>query len=157
MHSKILITLLLATLATATHALSLSIPKAIIDNGVAAKFPKEKFSLKLDNPTTRFIKEAQKIELCGKWSTKLPQKTGDFCINFRPQWRKATGDIELSQVNILKISLGDDKLLPAAIAATLNSSLLMLLDGTSVYHVPDFVGKHVERIEVQESSFSLVF
>ena len=155
--TKIISLLLLSALATSAQALSLSIPKMVIDHAVSAKFPKEKLSLTLDNPSTKFIKETQKVELCGKWSTKLPQKTGDFCVDFHPAWNKAKGDVEISKVNLLKLTLGDDKSLPQAVASTLNSSLLRLLDGTSVYHVPDMVGKHLENLEVQDSSFKLVF
>ena len=72
-------------------------------------------------------------------------------------WNKAKGDIEISKVNILKLTAGDDKELPSAVASTLNATLLTLLDGTSVYHVPDMVGKRLESIEVQESSFKLIF
>jgi hypothetical protein len=32
-----------------------------------------------------------------------------------------------------------------------------MLDGTTVYHVPDMVGKNLESIEVQENSFKLIF
>jgi hypothetical protein len=32
-----------------------------------------------------------------------------------------------------------------------------VLDGTSVYHVPDMIGKKLDAIEVQENSFKLIF
>ena len=149
--------LLLLAFCNPAQALSIGIPKALIDKAVIAKFPKEKLSVKLENPSTSFSKERQRIELCGNWSSKLAQKAGDFCIDFQPLWNKAKGDIVLSKLNILKLTAGDEKSLSPALAATLNSTLLTLLDGTSLYHVPDMVGKHLENIELQESSFKLVF
>jgi hypothetical protein len=157
MLTKIIPLLLLAALSSSVQALSLSIPKLAIDHAVSSKFPKEKFSVTLESPTTKFIKETQKIELCGKWSTKLPQKTGDFCIDFRPVWNKTKGDVEISKVNILKLTMEEDKNIPKAVETTLNNSLLFLLDGTSVYHAPDMIGKRMNNIEVQVSSFQLVF
>lgn len=160
MLSKLpLLLLLLPLLAFSSNAqaLSIGIPKSLIDKAVVAKFPKEKLSVKLENPSTSFSKERQRIELCGNWSSKLAQKSGDFCIDFQPQWNKAKGDIVLSKLNILKLTAGDEKSLPSTLAATLNSTVLTLLDGTSLYHVPDLVGKHLESIELQESSFKLVF
>ena len=35
------------------YALSLSIPKSIVDNAISKKFPKEKLSISLDKPTVR--------------------------------------------------------------------------------------------------------
>ena len=138
-------------------AISLSIPKSLIDIGVAKKFPKEKLTITLDKPATKFSKERQKIELCGVWTSKLPQRSGEFCVDTQPVWNKDKGDIEISKVNILKLTVADGKELSGTIMNTLNSTLLTLLDGTSVYHVPDMVGKRLDNIEVQESSFKLIF
>jgi hypothetical protein len=138
-------------------AISLSIPKSLIDIGVAKKFPKEKLTITLDKPATKFSKERQKIELCGVWTSKLPQRSGEFCVDIQPVWNKDKGDIEMSKVNILKLTAADGKELSGTVMNTLNSTLLTLLDGTSVYHVPDMVGKRLDNIEVQESSFKLIF
>ena len=138
-------------------AISLSIPKTLIDIGVAKKFPKEKLTITLDKPATKFSKERQKIELCGVWTSKLPQRSGEFCVDTQPVWNKDKGDIEISKVNILKLTAADGKELSGTVMNTLNSTLLTLLDGTSVYHVPDMVGKRLDNIEVQESSFKLIF
>ena len=138
-------------------ALSLNIPKSLIDLGMAKKFPKEKLTITLDQPVTKFSKERQKIELCGTWASKLPQRSGEFCVDTQPVWNKEKGDIEISKVNILKLTTADGKELSSTIAGTLNSTLLTLLDGTSVYHVPDMVGKKLDAIEVQENSFKLIF
>jgi len=138
-------------------AISLSIPKSLIDIGVAKKFPKEKLTITLDKPATKFSKERQKIELCGVWTSKLPQRSGEFCVDTQPVWNKDKGDIEISKVNILKLTAADGKELSGTIINTLNSTLLTLLDRTSVYHVPDIVGKRLDNIEVQESSFKLIF
>lgn len=154
---KIVLTLVMALACGAASALSLSIPKALIDKAVQAKFPREKLSIRLDNPVTKFVKDSQKIELCGNWVSKLPSKAGDFCIDFHPLWNKAKGDIEISKVHILKLSTSEGSEVPKAIEALLNSTVLTLLDGISAYHVPDMVGKHIEAIEVQESSFKLQF
>jgi hypothetical protein len=138
-------------------ALSLNIPKSLIDLGMAKKFPKEKLTITLDQPVTKFSKERQKIELCGTWASKIPQRSGEFCVDTQPVWNKEKGDIEISKVNILKLATADGKELSGAISGTLNSTVLTLLDGTSVYHVPDMIGKRHDAIEIQENSFKLIF
>ena len=138
-------------------ALSLNIPKSLIDLGVAKKFPKEKLTITLDQPVTKFSKERQKIELCGTWASKIPQRSGEFCVDTQPVWNKEKGDIEISKVNILKLATADGKELSSSISGTLNSTILTVLDGTSVYHVPDMVGKRLDAIEIQDNSFKLIF
>lgn len=147
----------LSLVCSAAMSLTLSIPKALIDAGVARKFPKEKLSITLDKPSTKFNQVRQKIELCGTWASKIPQRSGEFCVDTQPIWNKQKGDIEISKINILKLTSGDGKELSSAISTSLNSTLLTLLDGTSVYHVPDLIGKRIDAIEVQESSFKLIF
>ena len=132
-------------------------PKGLIDIAVAKKFPKEKATITLDKPTMALSKARQKVELCGTWASKLPKANGDFCIDTQPVWNKDKGDIEISKVNILKLTTADGKELSAAIANTLNATLLTLLDGTSVYHVPDMIGKRLDSIEVQDSGIRLQF
>jgi len=139
------------------HALTIGIPKPLIDAAVAKKFPKEKATITLDNPSTTFSKVRQKIELCGTWSVKFPKANGDFCIDTQPVWNKDTGNIEISKVNLLKLTTADGKELPAAAAQTINATLLTLLDGTSVYTVPDMIGKRLSNIGIQEYSFQLSF
>jgi len=141
----------------AVSALSLNIPKSLIDLGMAKKFPKEKLTITLDQPVTKFSKERQKIELCGTWASKIPQRSGEFCVDTQPVWNKEKGDIEISKVNILKLVTADGKELSGAISGTLNSTVLTLLDGTSVYHVPDMIGKRLDAIEIQDNSFKLIF
>ena len=138
-------------------ALSLNIPKSLIDLGMAKKFTKEKLTITLDQPVTKFNKERQKIELCGTWASKIPQRSGEFCVDTQPVWNKEKGDIEISKVNILKLSTADGKELSGTISGTLNSTVLTLLDGTSVYHVPDMIGKRLDAIEIQDNSFKLIF
>jgi hypothetical protein len=133
------------------------VPKGLIDIAVAKKFPKEKATITLDKPTMALSKARQKVELCGTWASKLPKANGDFCIDTQPVWNKDKGDIEISKVNILKLTTADGKELSAAIANTLNATLLTLLDGTSVYHVPDMIGKRLDSIEVQDSGIRLQF
>lgn len=140
-----------------TAAFSLSIPKPLIDLAVGKKFPKEKLTITLDQPVTKFSKERQKIELCGTWASKLPPRKGEFCVDTQPVWNKDKGDIEISKVNILKLTTSDGKELSGGITGTLNSTLLTVLDGTSIYHVPDMIGKKLDAIEVQENSFKLIF
>ena len=139
------------------QAISLNVPKGLIDIAVAKKFPKEKATITLDKPTMALSKARQKVELCGTWASKLPKANGDFCIDTQPVWNKDKGDIEISKVNILKLTTADGKELPAAVASTLNATLLTLLDGTSVYHVPDMIGKRLNSIEVQDSGIKLNF
>jgi hypothetical protein len=143
--------------AGSVHAISLNVPKGLIDIAVAKKFPKEKATITLDKPTMALSKARQKVELCGTWASKLPKANGDFCIDTQPVWNKDKGDIEISKVNILKLTTADGKELSAAIANTLNATLLTLLDGTSVYHVPDMIGKRLDSIEVQDSGIRLQF
>jgi hypothetical protein len=138
-------------------AFSLSIPKSLIDSSVVKKFPKEKLTIILDKPTTKFSQERQKIEICGIWTSKLTQRSGDFCIDTQPVWNKEKGDIEISKVNILKLATNDGKELPGSVINAMNSSVLTILDGTSVYHVPDLIGKKLDSIEVQDNSFKLIF
>ena len=140
-----------------SHGFSMGIPKPLIDAAVAKKFPKEKATITLDKPSTTFSKQRQKIELCGTWAAKFPKTNGDFCIDIQPVWNKDTGNIEISKVNILKLSTSNGKELPAAAAHTLNATLLTLLDGTSVYTVPEMVGKRLSSISIQENSFQLSF
>ena len=139
------------------QAISLNVPKGLIDIAVAKKFPKEKATITLDKPTMALSKARQKVELCGTWASKLPKANGDFCIDTQPVWNKDKGDIEISKVNILKLTTADGKELSAAIANTLNATLLTLLDGTSIYHVPDMIGKRLDGIEVQDSGIRLGF
>ena len=139
------------------QAISLNVPKGLIDIAVAKKFPKEKATITLDKPTMALSKARQKVELCGTWASKLPKANGDFCIDTQPVWNKDKGDIEISKVNILKLTTADGKELSAAITNTLNATLLTLLDGTSIYHVPDMIGKRLDGIEVQDSGIKLNF
>jgi len=147
----------MAALRWQRSAISLNVPKGLIDIAVAKKFPKEKATITLDKPTMAMSKARQKVELCGTWASKLPKANGDFCIDTQPVWNKDKGDIEISKVNILKLTTADGKELSAAIANTLNATLLTLLDGTSVYHVPDMIGKRLDGIEVQDSGIRLQF
>ena len=139
------------------QAISISVPKGLIDIAVAKKFPKEKATITLDKPTMALSKARQKVELCGTWVSKLPKANGDFCIDTQPVWNKEKGDIEISKVNVLKLSTADSKELSAAVASTLNATVLTLLDGTSVYHVPDMIGKRLDSIEVQDGGIKLNF
>jgi hypothetical protein len=139
------------------QAISLNVPKGLIDIAVVKKFPKEKATITLDKPTMALSKARQKVELCGTWASKLPKANGDFCIDTQPVWNKDKGDIEISKVNILKLTTANGKELSAAIANTLNATLLTLLDGTSIYHVPDMIGKRLDSIEVQDSGIRLQF
>jgi hypothetical protein len=143
--------------AGSAQAISISVPKGLIDIAVAKKFPKEKATITLDKPTMGLSKQRQKVELCGTWASKLPKANGDFCIDTQPVWNKDKGDIEISKVNVLKLSTADGKELSAAVASTLNATVLTLLDGTSVYHVPDMIGKRLDSIEVQDSGIKLNF
>lgn len=156
--TRITVSVLLTALTSVqVHALSLGVPKLLIDSAVSKKFPKEKYGVKLDNPVLQLSKARQKIELCGQWSSKLLQKGGDFCIDFEPLWNKDTGEVQIAKVQLLKLTAGDDKALPTAVAHTLNASLMQLLDGTPVYKVPETVGKHLESLDVQDSSIRLNF
>lgn len=157
MNKSICISLAWLLFAGNAQAISISVPKALIDIAVAKKFPKEKATITLDKPTLGLSKQRQKVELCGTWASKLPKANGDFCIDTQPLWNKDKGDIEISKVNVLKLSTADGKELPAAMASTLNATVLTLLDGTSVYHVPDMIGKRLDNIEVQDSGIRLQF
>ena len=157
MKKSIYLSLAWLVFAGSAQAISISVPKGLIDIAVAKKFPKEKATITLDKPTMALSKARQKVELCGTWASKLPKANGDFCIDTQPVWNKDKGDIEISKVNILKLTTADGKELSAAIANTLNATLLTLLDGTSIYHVPDMIGKRLDGIEVQDSGIRLQF
>jgi hypothetical protein len=157
MNKSIYIALAWLVFAGSAQAISISVPKGLIDIAVAKKFPKEKATITLDKPTMGLSKQRQKVELCGTWASKLPKANGDFCIDTQPVWNKEKGDIEISKVNVLKLSTADGKELSAAVASTLNATVLTLLDGTSVYHVPDMIGKRLDRIEVQDNGIKLNF
>jgi hypothetical protein len=157
MVKKFIIVLFITLFSSLAVAISLSIPKTVIDIFVVKKFPKEKLTILLDKPTTKYSKERQKIELCGVWMSKLPTRQGDFCVDTQPVWNKEKGDIEISKINILKLNTADGKELSGTILSSLNSTLLTLLDGTSVYHVPEMIGKRLESIEIQDSSVKLIF
>ena len=157
MNKSIYLSLAWLVFAGSAQAISISVPKGLIDIAVAKKFPKEKATITLDKPTMALSKARQKVELCGTWVSKLPKANGDFCIDTQPVWNKEKGDIEISKVNVLKLSTADGKELSAAVASTLNATVLTLLDGTSVYHVPDMIGKRLDSIEVQDSGIKLNF
>ena len=157
MNKSIYIALAWLVFAGSAQAISISVPKGLIDIAVAKKFPKEKATITLDKPTMGLSKQRQKVELCGTWASKLPKANGDFCIDTQPVWNKDKGDIEISKVNVLKLSTADGKELSAAVASTLNATVLTLLDGTSVYHVPDMIGKRLDSIEVQDNGIKLNF
>jgi hypothetical protein len=157
LHLKFFVGLLALLVELPAHALSFSIPQMLIDSAVSKKFPKEKYSIRLDKPSLQLSQAQQKIQLCGQWSSKLLQKSGDFCIDFQPQWNKTTGEVEIAKVQLLKLTAGEDKALPAPVATALNGSLMQVLDGTAIYKVPETVGKHLESIEVQDSGIRLNF
>ena len=157
MKKSIYLSLAWLVFAGSAQAISISVPKGLIDIAVAKKFPKEKATITLDKPTMGLSKQRQKVELCGTWASKLPKANGDFCIDTQPVWNKDKGDIEISKVNVLKLSTADGKELSAAVASTLNATVLTLLDGTSVYHVPDMIGKRLDSIEVQDGGIKLNF
>ena len=140
-----------------SHGITIGIPKSLIDSAVAKKFPREKASITLDKPSTTFSKQRQKIEFCGTWSSKFPKANGEFCTDTQPVWNKDKGDIEISKVNILKLTTSDGKELSMTATQTLNATLLTILDGTSIYTVPDMIGKRLNRIEIQDNSFQLIF
>jgi hypothetical protein len=139
------------------NALTLPIPKAVIDQALRGKFPKERYGIKLDSPVTRFKADLQKVELCGQWHLKVPPKSGEFCLDFRPLWNKEKADIEMSGLNILKFTAGDDQEIPAQTLQLLNALLLPLLDGSPIYHAPEMTGKFLEGLKVDTSFIDLIF
>ncbi len=143
--------------SSSSAAFSLPIPKGVIDKALESKFPKERYGIKLESPVTRFKADVQKVELCGVWRLKLPAKSGEFCVDFRPLWNKEKGDIELSALNILKLTAGSDQELPSQTAQLLNAMVLPVLDGSALYHVPDMVGKRLESLRIDTNALELVF
>jgi hypothetical protein len=139
------------------HAFSIGIPKGVIDTFLNKKFPMEKYTITIDHPITKFKKEIEKIELCGNWSEKLTLTSGEFCVDAQLRWNKRNGDIELSKINLLKINAKGLGELPRSIGQSLNATVLSLLDGTCVYHMTEFMGKHLESIHVEETSLSFKF
>jgi hypothetical protein len=139
------------------HAISIGVPKGIIESAIVKKFPFEKYTVTLDQPVIKFKKEIQKIEICGRWLEKITRNSGDFCLDTQPIWNKSKGDIEIKNLNVLKLTAKDVGELPTQINRLLNTSLLTLLDGTPIYHVPDMVGKLLENVQIEENSLTLVF
>ncbi len=121
------------------------------------KFPFEKYTVSLDQPVIKFKKAIQKIEICGRWMEKITASSGDFCLDTQPIWNKSKGHIEIKNLNILRMSAKGVGELPAEINRLLNTSLLTLLDGTPIYQVPDMVGKHLENIQIEDNSLTLIF
>jgi len=154
---KVIATIIIGFFSQSIFALALSIPKSIVDNAISKKFPREKLSIALDKPTTKFLKDSQKIELCGVWLSKLSQHKGDFCIDTQLNWNKSKGTVEISKVNIIKITLGEEKEISNALLAALNSTLSAIFDGTSIYQAPEIIGKNLEGIEITDSSLRLKF
>ncbi len=150
-HINSFVALLSATLFIhpIVHAVSFNIPKSVIDKGIMLKFPLEKKFVNLENPVTLFNPANQKIEICGDWKVKLVQQKGSFCVDFHPYWNKQRNDIEISSVNLLKLTANEGREVSSSIAGLLNLTLLSLLDGTSIYHVSDFDGKFISNIEIK--------
>ena len=138
-------------------AFSIGVPKTLIDSAMIKKFPLQKYTVTLDHPVSKFKKDIEKIEICGSWSEKLTHSVGEFCVDAQPRWNKSKGDVEISKINILKMTMKDFGELPSSLSQSLNSSVLILLDGISVYHAPDVMGKHLESIQVDDSSLKLIF
>jgi len=63
------------------HAISIGVPKGIIESAIVKKFPFEKYTVTLDQPVIKFKKEIQKIEICGRWLEKITRNSGDFCLD----------------------------------------------------------------------------
>ena len=63
MIKKLIIVLFIALFSSLAVAIRLIITKTVIDIFVVKKFPKEKLTILLDKPTTKYSKERQKIEL----------------------------------------------------------------------------------------------
>jgi hypothetical protein len=138
-------------------AFTVPVPKALIDQALAAKFPKERYGIQLDAPVTRFKPDPQRVELCGVWHLQVPLKSGNFCLDFKPLWNKDKGDIEMSALTILKFTAGADQELPVPTLQLLNAMVLPLLDGTPIYHVPDVVGQRLDHFKIDTHAFDLVF
>ena len=73
------------------QAISLNVPKGLIDIAVAKKFPKEKATITLDKPTMALSKARQKVELCGTWASKLPKANGNFASTPNPCGTRTKG------------------------------------------------------------------
>ena len=149
--------LILLGMCTDSIAFTVPLPKALIDQALAAKFPKERYGIQLDSPVTRFKPDTQRVELCGVWHLNAPLKSGDFCLDFKPVWNKDKGEIQMSALNILKFTAGADQVLPAPTQQILNAMVLPLLDGTAIYHVPSVVGQRLDNFKIDTNAFDLVF
>jgi hypothetical protein len=154
---KIAMVMLLSLLGLQAQALSFNVPKMFIDSAIQKKFPINKYTLNIDKPTLSFRKELQKISLCGTWSNSLAKIQGDFCVNLKPVWNKSVGEVQISNLNIEKFNTQDGHELPSHVSQLLNTTILKLLDGKGIYHMPEMIGKHLENIEVDENSIKLIF
>ncbi len=139
------------------YAQTIPIPKQLIVSSVNKKFPKEKLGFSINTPILKFIKNTQRVELCASWSVKQLKQQGDFCVDSQLIWESTKGDIVIANMNLLQLSTQDGLQLSLQVKHIINNSIPAILNGTSVYHMPEQIGKYLERIEVNENSLSLVF
>ncbi|NTV09647.1 MAG: hypothetical protein HGA47_02625 [Zoogloea sp.] len=149
--------LLLSAFAGSASAMSMEVGQAVINSSVAAKFPKEKMTITFLNPVVSFSKDRQRAALCGNWISKYPAHAGTFCVDARPAWDKAHGDVVITGVQTTKVDMDGDVTVSPIVLKAINASLLPLLDGTSIYHAPSLIGKMVEKIGVSDTGVLVYF
>lgn len=150
-------TLLLSAFAGSASAMSMEVGQGVINTFVAAKFPKEKMTLTFLNPVISFSKDRQRAALCGDWVSKYPARAGTFCVDAKPAWDKAHGDVVITGVQTTKVDIGSDTTVLPIMLKAINAALLPLLDGTAIYHAPEFIGKMVEKIGVSDTGVLVYF
>jgi hypothetical protein len=144
-------------LLSGAHAISLRVPLSMIESEVAQQLPKEKLSVKIDRIQIKLNPSIQKMQLCGRWTSKLLKGKGDFCLDTQLTWNMNLGAIEIGQFQVIKLCSSDVAEISTKAASTVRHAFQLLLNDVHVYQVPDLIGKKISRIQVQENSFKILF
>ena len=148
---------LLGGLSTSAMAWTVHLSAATIDEQLAAKFPKQKGILVLAHPHTRYSAQTQRVRLCGTWEASVLQRDGQFCLSFKPEWLRDSGQVAVSEVQLDQLTAGKDVLLSPPIEQVLNGNIAKLLDHMPIYKAPDLIGHFLEKIVVTNDGLDLVF
>jgi hypothetical protein len=145
------------SLCAPAMAWTVHLSQATIDAQLATKFPKEKGLLVLDHPSTQYTAPTQKVRLCGTWAAAALQRDGTFCLSFKPEWLRDSGQVAVSEVQLEQLTAGKDRLLSPPIEQVLNGHIAKLLDHMPIYKAPDLIGRFLENIVVTHDGLDLIF
>jgi hypothetical protein len=143
--------------STPVMAWTVHLSAATIDEQLTAKFPKQKGILVLDHPRTSYYAQTQKITLCGNWEAAVLQREGQFCLSFKPEWLRDSGQVAVSEVQLDQLTAGKEVILSPPIQQVLNGNIIKLLDHMPIYKAPKLVGRFLENIVVTNEGLDLIF